>query len=158
MRLVIECLAQWAGFTALWFLFVFQVSTSELLVGAAAAALTVLALQAAFRSQPLCFAPRFRWLLQVFRLPGLIAKDLWVLLKAMARHITRKPSLAAFQLTPFRASGDDPQASAQRTLALLFFSIPPNSIVLDVNGDRHDLLFHVMQPAPVPKLARELER
>lgn len=157
MKLVIRCFLQWIGFTLLWLLFVFQLSTSELVAGASASALTVLALEAALRSGPLCFQPRFRWLAQVWRLPALIVADCWVLLKALARHLARKPSRAAFQLGKFHAPGDDCRASAQRALAVLFLTIPPNSVVLDIDRDRAEVLFHVLESAPVPKLARELE-
>ena len=95
MKLVLRCFLQWVGFTLLWLLFVFQLNVSELVVGASASALTVLAVQTAFRSEPLCFQPRLRWLAQVWRLPVLIVKDPWVLLKALARHLARKPSRAA---------------------------------------------------------------
>jgi multisubunit Na+/H+ antiporter MnhE subunit len=158
MKLILECFLQWVGFALLWLFFVFQISTSELVVGASASALTVLALQTAFRSEHLCFQPRFRWLVQIWRLPALIVEDLWVLLKAIARHLARKPSRAAFQFGRFNSSGDDCRASAQRALAVLFLSIPPNSVILDINPDRADMLLHVLEPALVPKLADELEK
>lgn len=157
MKLVLRCFLQWVGFTLLWLLFVFQLNVSELVVGASASALTVLAIQTAFRSEPLCFQPRLRWLAQVWRLPVLIVKDSWVLLKALARHLGRKSSRAGFQLGKFDAPGDDCRASAQRALAVLFLTIPPNSVVLDIDRNRAEMLFHVLETTPVPKLARELE-
>jgi multisubunit Na+/H+ antiporter MnhE subunit len=158
MSLILECFLQWVGFALLWLLFVFQISTSELVVGASASALTVLALQTAFRSEDLCFQPRFRWLVQVWRLPALIVEDLLILLKAITRHLARKPSRATFQLSRFNSSGDDCRASARRTLAVLFLSIPPNSVILDLDPDRANMLLHVLEPAPVPKLADKLEK
>jgi multisubunit Na+/H+ antiporter MnhE subunit len=157
-KFILGCFLQWVGFTLLWLLFVFQISRSELLVGISASALTVLALQTALRSEPLCFQPRFRWLVQAWRLPPLIMGDLRVLLKSLARRLARKPSRAAFQLGRFHAPGDDCRASAQRALAVLFLSIPPNSVILDVDHDCAEMLFHVLESAPVPKLARELEK
>ena len=157
MKPILSYFIQWVGFTSLWLLFVFQIDTSEVLVGASASALTVLALRTALRSEALCFQPRLRWLLEAFALPALILGDLWILLKGIGRYLTHKPSRAALQLTRFNVPGDDPSASAQRALAVLFLSIPPNSVVLDVNRERRDILVHVLEPGPVPRLARELE-
>ena len=72
---------QWSVLTFMWLLFVFQLPMSELLAGAAGAALSVLVLHAGLRAVPLCFEPRLRWLAQARRLPGMIVGDMGYLLR-----------------------------------------------------------------------------
>lgn len=147
----------WIGFLLLWLIFVFQVSASELIVGAAASAITVTLGYVTLRAVPACFEPKFRWIAQVWRLPTMILTDLWLLLKHLLREITGKRSRSSFAMTGFRAAGDNCSAAAQRALAVLFVSTTPNSIVLDIDQKKQELLFHQVEPAAVPELLRKLE-
>jgi hypothetical protein len=87
----------------------------------------------------------------------MVAIDLWLLLKSLMREIIRKPSRSSFQVTPFRATGEDCQAAAQRALAVLFVSTTPNSVVLDIDRQKGEMLFHQVEPAPVPKILPKLQ-
>ena len=144
-------------FLLLWFLFVFQFTVSELFFGAAASALAVLALQVTLRSVGLCFKTKFRWVAQAWRLPAMIAKDLWTLLIHLARRVERKHSLSGLELVKFGANGDDCRASAQRALAVLFVNTSPNTVILDVDRKTGDILLHQLEPQPVPVLVSRLK-
>ncbi len=91
MPFLLRISVEWAALLVLWLIFVFQVTLSELLVGSAASALTVLALHRVLRTVPLCFEPRLRWLIQIGRLPRMVAADLWILLRHLVRALFRKP-------------------------------------------------------------------
>lgn len=157
MNLFIRLILAWAGFLLLWLVFVFQVTTSELIVGAFASGFTVGLGYVTFRIVPACFDPQLHWMAQAWRLPVLVATDLWLLLKHLGRQMTRQHSRSSFEVTRFEASGDDCHAAAQRALAILFVSTTPNSVVLDIDRDKGELLFHQLEPAPVPELLRNLE-
>jgi multisubunit Na+/H+ antiporter MnhE subunit len=148
----------WASFTALWLVFVFQTSRSEVLVGLACSALATFALRTVLSSVPLCFQPSLRWLAQAWRLPGMIVEDLWVLLKVLGRHLLRKPSQSILEITDFTATGDNSRESAQRALATLFLSVSPNSIVIDIDRSNRQLLFHQLQRSPLSVLVSKLQK
>jgi multisubunit Na+/H+ antiporter MnhE subunit len=158
VRFPIQLSLQWTALVLLWFLFVFQFSVSELLVGAAASALAVLAVQVTLRAVPLCFEPKLRWVAQALRLPGMIAEDLWILLKEMVRRILHRRSRSMLAVLPFAGSADNCRGSAQRVLALVFVSTSPNSVVLDIDSTTGDMLIHRLQPQTFPALLSRLEK
>ena len=157
MILLLRLAIAWLGFLLLWFLFVFQLTWAELIVGAFSSAATVAAAYVAFRAVPACFEPRLHWIAQVWRLPVLTVTDLWLLLKHLGREMIRKPSLSSFKMTTFRSTSEECQAAAQRALAILFVSTAPNSVVLDIDCEKGQMLFHELQPAPVGRIVRELQ-
>lgn len=129
----------------------------ELLAGAGAAALAVFALEISLRAEPFRFRPRLRWFAQLWRMPATIATDLWRLLTRLVGHIRRKPSPALFQKAPFHTSGDESQQAAQRCLAVTFMSLPPNSVMVDIDTDEWMMTFHEIYKTPVPTMIRKLE-
>ncbi len=157
VTLLLRLAIAWIAFLSLWLLFVFQVSTPELIVGAVASALTVLGGYVTFRVAPACFKPRLRWLAQAWQLPAMVVKDLWPLARHLGREITHQPSRSAFQKVAFQAVGDDCCATAQRALAVLYVSTTPNTVVLDIDRQKAEMLFHVMEPEPLPGLVRTLQ-
>jgi multisubunit Na+/H+ antiporter MnhE subunit len=147
----------WIAFFALWLLFVYQVTTSELIAAAVAAAITAFSGYVILRIIPACFEPRLRWMAQIYHLPAMIAEDLWLLLKCLLREIFRQPLRSTFVMAHFRTPAGGCRGSAQRALAILFVSTTPNSIVLDIDSQANRLFYHQVEPAPVPQLVRRLE-
>ncbi len=157
MKKLAEYFAKGLGFVLLWFFFVYQISLPEFLAGVGAAALTLFALEKALHPEPLHFKPELRWYAQLWRMPVMIAEDLWILLHTLARHTQRKPSEALFQITPFRTSGDESHQAAQRCLATVFMSVSPNAVVVDIDTEQDVMMFHQVKKAPVPTIVRKLE-
>lgn len=149
---------KWLVFAALWFLFVYQASMWEALTAAGAAALTLFSLEKARKHEPLRFQPRARWVAQAWRLPKLIVVDTWALIRALARRIAGKRSRAVFQLVPFRSPARGPRGAAQRGLAVLYASTPPNFIFVEYDKQGSYLMAHQVEKTPVPKIIRELEK
>ncbi len=147
---------QWSVLTLMWLLFVFQLPMSELLAGAAGAALSVLVLHAGLRAVPLCFEPRLRWLAQARRLPGMIVGDMGYLLRNLVGHVLRRPVQSEFLLGSFH-TGTNCRGAAQRALAVLFLSTAPNSIIVDIDVTDPDLLVHQLNATTLPPLTRNLE-
>lgn len=149
--------AQWIACMLFWLLFVFQIDPRELLAGAVAAALCVVALQAALRAVPLCFQPEPRWLAQGFRLPGMIAGDLLILFRALIARLTSERSRGVWRQANFQTA-DDCRGAAQRALAILFLTTTPNSVVADIDRSTSRLLLHELVPARLPELVGKLEQ
>ena len=92
MTLMLRLAITWIAFLGLWLVFAFQVTVSELIVGGVASAMAAAFGWITFRVAPPCFEPRFRWLVQMWRLAPMIPIDLWLLLKHLIRQIAGKPS------------------------------------------------------------------
>ena len=148
---------KWIGFVLLWLLFVYQISRAELLTGAGAAAVAVFALEISLRAEPLMFRPQFRWFGQLWRMPATILADLWRLLTRIVAHLQRKPSPALFQKAAFHTTGKPSQQAAQRCLAVTFMSLPPNSVMVEIDTNERRMTFHQIYRAPVPTMIRKLE-
>ncbi|HXE13192.1 MAG TPA: hypothetical protein VN633_13780 [Bryobacteraceae bacterium] len=153
---ILGFVVQYAVFVLLWLFFSAQPSGVEIFAALIASAITLLGLQAALRALPLCFKPKLRWFFGIWRLPGLIANDLWVLLVFLIRRIAGQAVPASMEQEPFNAQGDDPRASAQRALGVLFMSIAPNAIAIHIERARCVMLFHQLQRAPTPLIVKQL--
>ncbi|HEX7362159.1 MAG TPA: hypothetical protein VF283_16840 [Bryobacteraceae bacterium] len=149
---------KWLVFIAIWFLFVDVGSIWEALAAAGASALTLFALENSRRYEPLWFQPRAHWVAQAWRLPQPIVVDTWALIRALGRRIAGKPSQALFQIVPFRSPRKGPRGAAQRGLAVLYASTPPNFIFVEYDSDGKYLMAHQVEKAPVPRMIRELEK
>ncbi|MGH9581974.1 MAG: hypothetical protein ACRD4O_03435 [Bryobacteraceae bacterium] len=151
-------LVKWLIFAAIWFLFVYQASVWEALAAAGAAALTLFSVEKARRYEPLRFQPRAHWVAQAWRLPKPIFTDTWTLIRALARCLEGKPSRALFQLVPFQSPAKGPRGAAQRGLAVLYASTPPNFIFVEYDSEGRYLMAHQVEKSPVPRMIREIEK
>ncbi len=156
MNYVLRVVLSSAGFLVLWFVFVFQLTTKELFAGAACSAFTVILVQITFRAVPLNFAPRLSWIMAGAGVPTSIAKDLLIMATDLAKRLSRKRPRSAFRLVRFPIAKSGARASAQRALAVVFVSVSPNSVVVDVDAERGDILVHQLVPAPAPAILRAL--
>jgi hypothetical protein len=149
---------KWLIFLGIWFLLVCQTSVWEALLAAGAAALTLFSLEEARRYEPLRFQPRARWLAQIWRLPGQIINDIGILTRTLARRVAGKRGGALFQLVPFHSPSGGPRGAAQRALVVLFGTTPPNSVVIEFNGEENYLMVHQLVKTPVPRMIRKIEK
>jgi multisubunit Na+/H+ antiporter MnhE subunit len=149
---------KWLIFAAIWFLFVYQTSVWEALTAAGAAALTLYALEEARKHEPLRFRPRAHWVGQAWRLPKLVAVDIWILTKALGQHMAGQRKQGSFQLIPFQSPTRGPRGAAQRALVVLYGTTPPNSVVVEFNMQESYLMVHQLKETPVPRMIREIER
>ncbi|MGH9642458.1 MAG: Na+/H+ antiporter subunit E, partial [Terriglobales bacterium] len=157
MPLLLRFCATWIVLLLLWLALVFQFTKTELLIGSAASAVTTLLLLITLRAVPLCFQPRLRWLAQALRLPAVIARDTWILIKDFARRLLGARKRSGFEVVKFAVRGASPHACAQRALALLFVTMSPNSVVLDVDKERGDIFLHHLASKSAPVIVGKLE-
>jgi len=145
-------------FTGLWFLFVYQLSLSELVAGASVAVVTIAAFHLSLSVEPLRFRPKLRWFLPVLSLPLTVVCDMGILLEALIRLIAGKPVPSSFEVTHFSAPAEGPRANARRALAVAFTTVSPNSVVAGIDRKSGLVLFHTLKRTPVPEVLKELER
>lgn len=157
LMLVLKYGAGWAGFLALWLLFVSNVSLAELAAGAVGSAIALVALDRSLRADPLCFHPRAHWLLQTLRIPGMFLNGLAALFEVLMRRLQGKRWNAGFQLVRFPGGGSTPRDGARRAMAVLLLATPPNSLVIDIDMERNLVMFHQAKKTAVPEVLHELE-
>lgn len=158
MRLGFSLAVTWVGLLGLWFLFAYQLSIIELIVGGVAAVLTLGALGLSLHAVPLRFKPEARWLSRVVVLPVTVVKDMMVLLRALARLAAGKRIHSLFQVTHFPATAEGPRENAKRVLAVAFTTVSPNSIVVGIDRKTGLLLFHELEKTTLPKTLEELQK
>lgn len=152
-----RCLINWVVGIALWFLFVYTFSLYELLAGMGVAAITLISLELALRAVRFQFRPKAKWLARMSVLPMTVAKDMLILIKALALRLTGKPIPSLFLVTHFSALAEDARSAAKRALAVGITTVSPNSVVVDIDCDTGLLLFHELEKTSVPKTIEELQ-
>ncbi len=157
LGLPVRYLIEWLAALILWVCFTFSLSIAELLVGAASAALTVVALECAFRTEPLFFHPTWTMFGQIRKLPVLIVKGLSALICVLWRRMRGGRSESVFRLVRFSATGATPKEAAQRALVISFSTTPPNSIVVGIDREKQQILLHQVKKTALPELIRKLE-
>lgn len=156
--IVLRVILQWIFFFFLWLFFAFSFAGSEVIAAAVASVVALIGVSVALHCVPLDFAPRAHWIAQLWRLPAMIASDSLRLLRDLFRRARREPSHSLFSFIPFASGGDDSRSAAQRALALLFLSTSPNMVVLNIDRNTGRVLVHEIEPAPQPRISKELKK
>jgi hypothetical protein len=152
----------WAVHLALWLAYVDQLSLHELLVGSVAAAIAVLGYAAVWKHGHVPFTPRWRDLLQFWRMPWYAASGTWEILHGLAQQLFRPggaPSVTS--AAPIAWDGEDSHAIARRALAITYTTLTPNFIVIDVvapsdKQERGTMLYHQILPGPIITMTHNL--
>jgi hypothetical protein len=134
----------WLAFFLFYWWLVSKLQAQQLVAAALAglgAALAVLALREA---AALRFQIQARWLgLLLWRLPGKVLRDLGLLVAELGRSLLqRRHTTGAFKQVPFDPGQDDPQSAARRALVLAGISLPPNTVAVAVERQKHAVLVH----------------
>jgi len=148
---------EFALFMVVWLLFVCSLATAEIIVGAGASLVAVIALESLKRAEPLCFRPPVRALVDSWRVIGAILEGNWVLFTVLARRIAGKRGQSGFELITFRAITSDDVAAAKRALVILYLTLPPNFLVIGIDRKTRKMLFHQVKMASPPEIIQRLE-
>lgn len=157
LRLAGNFLISWASLFGLWFLFVDSRAPGEVFVGLAASMLAAFVSVAVDLLRPARFKPKLRWLLEIRRVPALMIYDCGLLAKhVFTRIFLADTSPGMFQLARFDAGGDDSRSAARRVLAITYSTLPPNSIIVDIDRSAGVMLFHQLEEHGIPEPADRL--
>lgn len=130
--------------------------THELLLGILATLLAAAFSFYAIRRLPIRFRPTLMNVLECWRLPGYVAKDLLVVLGVLARDLTGRRAPSLFIAAPWRANSESPRDLARRALAVAYSTVSPNCVVIGIDRKRGQVLFHQLKGSPVPKMTERL--
>lgn len=143
-------LVAWVAFTA-------TLRWHEVLVGLFATACTTAFFANVLRTETLRLEPRLRDLAQVWRLPGDIVKDSWLVTVVLFKDLFgRERAASLYRFCGFRSSERDPVLISRTAIATVYASCSPNMIVIGVDPAQNHMIFHQIYPDEVSRLAQEL--
>lgn len=69
----------------------------------------------------------------------------------------KKRGKSLFRLASFHAPGTDSRSAARRALAIIFGTLPPNSLIIGIDRESGVILFHQLRKEPLPDIVRRVE-
>lgn len=148
---------EWGFLVVLWMLFVSQWKKDEFLIGIAVAFVGAVA-DAIVKAEGLAkFSPKAEWVLLILWTPYYVAQGVWATLKAFCAEFFGRSPQSRFIAKPYKpAKSQDATSSAKRALATAYLTIPPNSIVVGIDGEHEQVLMHEIVPEPTSRMAQKL--
>ena len=125
---VIYWLAEAAVLFLFWLLFTANTATAELVVGAAACLVAAAGAEAVRGIDFARFHPYLPWLLEVWRIPGMVVDGCWVLVKVLALRAFGRDIQGELKTVDFDPGGGDPRSAARRALAITFTTLAQTSL------------------------------
>ncbi|HVT99819.1 MAG TPA: hypothetical protein VHE33_20135 [Acidobacteriaceae bacterium] len=139
-----------------WVACVSTVRPHEMLVGAAAVAFSAIFSISVIRTLPLHFRPSPKMLAEAWRIPGYVVLDCIVVTMVLARDLMGLRASSLFRSAPWHRVTDSGHDTAARTLAVACTTASPNMIILGMDCERGQMLFHQLRKAGVPAMTRHL--
>jgi hypothetical protein len=147
-----------AVFLALgWVWLVAGTRLHEMMVGAGVVVVSTLYLKTVHESSRSTFRLQWKDIVQGWRIPWYMVSDTWVVTLTFIRDLLHlRPAGSYFRASSFECSKRDPVIQGRGVLATIFLTSTPNVIVLGIDPESNRMLFHQLQRAPVPQMARAL--
>ncbi len=140
-----------------WCLCTDSTSRNEMYVGAAAAVLAAAGAEVVRGLRFARFRPRLAWLLEGWRIPGMVAEGCWALVRVLlARHVLGRNTRGELKTVPFEPGGKGARSAARRALAIAFTTLAPNFIVVRIDPKERLMLYHQVLASRVPTLTKQL--
>ena len=155
-RQLVFFLGEWAAMLAAWMLLVDSTARAEVLLGlgvSLVAAATATWLQAANFAR---FGPHWNELIQAWRIPWYLLEDTVIAFHVLGSRLMGRRLHSVVRCVHFDAVADDPHSAARRALVTGLNTIPPNSIVIGIDRNRKQLVFHQLKRRPVPLMMKKL--
>lgn len=147
-----------AVFYAIYLLYASTLAPTELVAGIGAAVVSAIAASVFGAMGIVQFRPRFRDLVECWRIPWYAVEGTVELFRALARQLfTSKGADSLVRAVPFAVGeDDDPKAMARRALAVAYTTMTPNFVVFGITHNQALLLYHQVLSGPVLKMTINL--
>jgi multisubunit Na+/H+ antiporter MnhE subunit len=140
-----------------WIWLVATTHLHEMIVGAGVVVLATLFLRLVHRSQPNVIQLHWKDVAQGWRIPWYMACDTWVVVLVFLRDLLHvRPAGSYYRVCGFKYSKRDAAILGRGVLLLIYMTATPNSIVLGIDPQSSRMLFHQLERAGVPEMARAL--
>jgi len=140
-----------------WFLFVGKLEWNELLAGTVGAAVAATAAQLVWAQHIAAFRDHAGWVLQMWRLPKYMVTGSWEIFEVLFRQLFGGRRAESLLLAvPYEAVGDDDASAARRALAVTYTTSTPNFVVLGIDRERGQLVFHQIKRSKILQVTKNL--
>jgi multisubunit Na+/H+ antiporter MnhE subunit len=149
-------LLTWASQLGFWLIFADNAGFREVIIGAAAAALTTFFVFLFISRSGETFKLSDRHLAQVIHVPESLFSDTWILLRVIAMRLIGRKVPGGIVAVHFNFGGDDSASRGRRALAITFLTFAPNNLVLGILQQPQILFFHTVIPQPLPSFMKNM--
>ena len=140
-----------------WFLFVGKAEWAELIAGTAGAAIAASAVQIVWAQHIAGFRDNAGWVLEMWRLPKYMVTGSWEIFEVLFKQLfTGKRAESLLLAVPYEATGEDDASAARRALAVAYTTSTPNFVVVGVDRNRGQLVFHQIKRSPILQVTKNL--
>lgn len=143
-------LFSWLACWVFWLVLSDSTGWREILVGAACAAVTLVAVAAFLRETGVRFTIRWSFLKETIHVPRQLVADTGLLLLVVLRRMFGARSRSGIMAVAFRRGADSPPSRARRAFAITLLTVTPNTLVLGISQKNGVLFFHTVVPRPLP--------
>jgi hypothetical protein len=156
-RLVVELMGIAILLAAGWIALVANTNPHELLVDAGVVALLTPFAARLLRSNWLTLNFRLRDIVRCWRVPWYVLTGCWEITVLLLRDLLGGKLTGSFYLAcSFRISRRDPVLLARSVLAVAYTTMAPNFIVIGIDADQKQMLFHQLERSSVPRMSQSL--
>jgi hypothetical protein len=147
-----------AALFLLWALLTSGFKAQESLMGAFAALAGSLVYLLLRLKTGFTFQPRICELLEAWRLPWYLLTGSWMITQVLFLDLFGMRKAGSFyRATAFDSGNEQPARQvARRTLATAFTTVSPDFIIIGVDTERRQMLFHQILRTEVPKMTKNL--
>ena len=93
----------------------------------------------------------------MWRLPKYMVTGSWEIFEVLFRQLFGgKPAESLMLAVPYEAVGDDDASAALRALAITYTTATPNFVVIGVDHQRRQLVFHQVKRSKVLQITKNL--
>jgi hypothetical protein len=150
MGVAILLAAGWIGLVA-------GTKPHEMLVGAGVVALLTPFAASLLRSDRLRFSFRLEDILQAWRIPWGVLSDCWEITVLLLRDLfAGRRTGSYYRACSFRINRRDPVLIGRSVLAVAYSTMTPNFIVIGIDAQQQQMLFHQLERSSIPKMSQAL--
>jgi multisubunit Na+/H+ antiporter MnhE subunit len=145
------------GCAALWILFVAGTKRDEMIVGAICMFLTVWFISYVAQRECPHVQFRFRDVARGWRIPGYLVTGTWEIFLVLIKDVLHlAPAESLYRSSCFRLNDDSPATTARRVLAISYTTATPNFIVVGIDLETKQMLFHQISKSGVLAMTQRL--
>jgi hypothetical protein len=157
LRSTVELMATAILLVAGWIGLVAGTKPHEMLVGVGVVALLTPFAASLLRSDWLRFSFRLGDLLQCWRIPWYVLSGCWEITVLLLRDLfAGRRTGSYYRACSFRINKRDPVLIARSVLAVAYTTMAPNFIVIGIDTQQRQMLFHQVERSSVPKMSQAL--
>lgn len=151
-----QALIQIVTLAGFWIACISDLQPHDLLLGIGAVALSVAFCLFTIGTLPLQFRPTLAEILPAIRIPWYVAIDLFLITFVLLRDLIGRRAPSLFRSVPWRHVENNGADTAKRVLAIAYTTVSPNCVVIGVDCERGQFLFHELHADSLPSYTREL--